>query len=473
MYPSQTSLIPATVAVVRFIEQNGFGAFLRDYPHWYLGTTPTKYLVGPVVPLIMVGVHRLIPTASLFTIVIGLMLLSFVAGALGWGILTYKLTEQRLLAVIVGVLLLILPWRVFNALSMAEASAVIAQNLLPFVFLGYWSAVVKSRISTYLRTLGLTVLILLINTRVVPLLVVGVVGVTLASTAQAKKSKLVLKLLLAGVAIATSWYGFNYWITILFNPSIGGLSGMRVILRLFELGRGLLPLFMAVLVVYFSGRIKTSLSIFTTLWLSTFVFLTGFRFLSDPDFWQDWTTWIGEIEIGLGIYLASALVKKLEFVRLQSSMRNFQFFLLFLPFIFTWYIYTLLGRPPLLTQSLPEGVKSLSVLDAIVEQDEIVFLSGATVFWANALYDLRQVRGGADHVAIHPFWHHAAYAIRENGSVEVTRDWLDKLSVAYVLVHTSSSAEYYHDFKQLAKWEELGQRVWEEKGDVILKTKKL
>ena len=63
IFPAQTSLIPATVALVRWIETNGFSGL---YPYWYLGTTPVKYLIGPVVPGVLVGLHKFLPGSSLF-----------------------------------------------------------------------------------------------------------------------------------------------------------------------------------------------------------------------------------------------------------------------------------------------------------------------------------------------------------------------------------------------------------------------
>ena len=55
MFPAQLSFIPVTVALTRFIEANGF---VGTYPYWYLGTTPVKYLTGPVVPGVLVGLDN-------------------------------------------------------------------------------------------------------------------------------------------------------------------------------------------------------------------------------------------------------------------------------------------------------------------------------------------------------------------------------------------------------------------------------
>ena len=56
MYPPQTSLIPAAVALTRYIAEHGFSG---NYPYWYLGTTPVRYLTGPVVPNILIVLKNL------------------------------------------------------------------------------------------------------------------------------------------------------------------------------------------------------------------------------------------------------------------------------------------------------------------------------------------------------------------------------------------------------------------------------
>ena len=54
MFPTQTSLIPIGVALARFLGERGLTAFSSNYPYWYLGTTPFRFLTGPVVPILNV-----------------------------------------------------------------------------------------------------------------------------------------------------------------------------------------------------------------------------------------------------------------------------------------------------------------------------------------------------------------------------------------------------------------------------------
>ena len=142
--------------------------------------------------------------------------------------------------------------------------------------------------------------------------------------------------------------------------------------------------------------------------------------------------------------------------------------LIFLPFEITNYVYGLLHKPKLISNQIPQGVRSLEKL-ADLAGDSRTFISGSTVFWANALYDLVQVRGGVDKAAIHPLWDHAAYQLREGKDAELASAWLQTLGVEYVLVHGPTSAESYRDFRYLDKWKSVGQEVWQGEGDIIYK----
>lgn len=465
MYPAQTSLIPVTVAITRFLESNGFSSFFGVYPYWYLGV-PARYLAGPVVPFLLIGLHKILPNVTLFSITIYLIIFSFLASAAGWGVLAKRITGKRNVGVIVGILLLILPWRYLSSLALDESSNVLARNLLPYVLLAFWNFLKRKDRKSTVIVLAAIVFLLLINTNILTILIVGITGLVLAASFKKGKIKKVSKyikpsllILAGGLFLVTFWYTPSYWWTVLTNPSIGGASQVKVILRVFDLLRVVVPLVLAMAAVYFSGKIKSRFSVFGLTWTFTFLFLTAFRFIGDPDFWQDWTSWVFELEIGIA-FLISILV---------SRKRYFVSFILFLAlFLLTNYIYGVLKQPTLISSSLPRGVLSLKKLDEIA-RDERVFISGSTVFWANALTDLAQVRGGVDKVAIHPFWDHAAYQLREGSSPELASAWLEALGVSYVLIHGPYSLETYHDFRNIDKWLNVGEVVWEGQGDAIIK----
>lgn len=81
VYPAQTSMIPVQIALARFLEQGG--SIFGNYPYWYLGTTPFRYLSGPILPLILVGLHKVLPFLSLFEIVFGVIGVVWVIGGIG------------------------------------------------------------------------------------------------------------------------------------------------------------------------------------------------------------------------------------------------------------------------------------------------------------------------------------------------------------------------------------------------------
>jgi len=86
----------------------------------------------------------------------------------------------------------------------------------------------------------------------------------------------------------------------------------------------------------------------------------------------------------------------------------------------------------------------------------------------NSLYDIAQVRGGADSLATHKNWDHAAYQIREGDNPELAKRWLEGLGAKYVLVHGDVSKEIYHDFKNIDKWENVGEVISINNGDYLI-----
>lgn len=498
MFPPQTSLIPVTVALGRFAEEfinrEGWPA-IRSlgevwYPYWYLGV-PFRYLTGPIVPLILFIVRKVLPNVSLFDISIYLLGISLIIGAFGWGVLAGKISakdgsasgEQKFgIGHLTFVILLILPWRYFSSLVLSEASEVIAKNFLPYALIAF-IVYLKNKDRKHLcyAVLSLSAL-LLISTSVMPILLVGLASLILAvSFRKGKLRKITIYIkpalitLVLSLIMATLWYTPGYWLTVVLNPSIGGAIGYKVFLRIIDLLRALVPLALAFVAVSFSRRIKNRLSIFSLTWLFTFLFLTLFRFIGDPDFWQDWTSWVFELETGIALIVALPLVEGLRKVVGEKTDAVYSskiyiavFVALITPFLITKFIYSTIGKPSFISKKPPETVESLSVLASLAKGNR-VFLSGSTVFWANALYDLTQVRGGVDKAARHPFWDHAAFQLREGENPELALAWLQTLGVEYVLVHGTASPEAYHDFRNLEKWNSVGQEIWQGGGDVIYK----
>ncbi|HJX45874.1 MAG TPA: hypothetical protein VJ399_01765, partial [Patescibacteria group bacterium] len=267
--------------------------------------------------------------------------------------------------------------------------------------------------------------------------------------------------------VITFWYSPNYWLTILTNPSIGGASGIKVIIRIFDLLKGLVPVILAIAAVYISKKIESRLMVFSLVWIFTFLFLTTFRFLGDPDFWQDWTAWAVELEVGIWLLFYKLILENKQLKSVIGSKLLLIILLLFVPLLITYYAWNKLGKPELISSNLPPIISGLDKLETLAGNN-LVFLSGSTVFWSDALFDIKQVRGGRDEVALDADWDKASWEIREGQDPQKTLNWINKLNISYILIHKQNSYEYYHDFKNLNKWEKIGEKVWENNQDVII-----
>lgn len=105
----------------------------------------------------------------------------------------------------------------------------------------------------------------------------------------------------------------------------------------------------------------------------------------------------------------------------------------------------------------------------IVKPAEKVFLSGTTVFWLNAFFDVPQVRGGVDQASVDPNWRRATWEIREGTKVELSEKWLRELGVSYLVIYSQASKEFYHDFIYPEKFEEIEglKKIYDQEGDRI------
>ena len=360
MYPSQTSFIPVTVAIASFIEKHGFGGL---YPFWYLGSTPVKYLTGPVVPGLLLALHRFLDGFSLFDLSLGLVVVAFLFSALGWGILAWMLSGRRLYGYIVSLLALLAPWHWISGFALSEVSAQVAQALTPWVLLAFahsltaWGPVSRFPpasarlldLSMLLKwsiwrlravgspstlvtrgvhpesqskdhvfdwrqayaypTLGFALLLLTNTVASIP----AIIGLFILAIVNDKATKLEERLKRVGLVIFIGWfltlwwYPPHYWWTLFIAPSIGGKSAVGAMISLVNLMRGFVPVILAIVVVAWGIRKKSLLDKFALSWFGVFGLLTLFRFFGDSKFWMDWTAWISEVEVGV-VLLASMLI---------------------------------------------------------------------------------------------------------------------------------------------------------------------
>jgi len=328
---------------------------------------------------------------------------------------------------------------------------------------------------------------------------------------------------LIGAILTLWWYTPGYFATIAGAPSFGGKSALSTFVSLLNSLRSFVPVILAIVIAFWKLKPKDTFQKFILAWIVIFGSLTLFRFLADPDFWMDWTTWIGEVELGFALMFGYFLTRaQMSFQSTEgpwpsangviarskapSPRKNFILLtLLSIYLIFAWF-YAWQNRDFWLPRTdisqtveyktaiwLGQNVKcsprfageagQLSPIQQVQGDPEYiegsivncqtVFLSGTTAFWLNSLVDVVQVRGGADQAAVHPIWRQAAWKIREGKSADDAEEVLKLLKINYLVVHTDKSSEFYHDFKDVEKFERIRslEKVYEEDGDVIYRVR--
>lgn len=477
MFPSDTSLIPVTVALTQFLSDNGLSAFFQNYPYWYLGSTPFKYLIGPVVPIIGIMINSLIPALDFFQITFGILALALLLSIIGWVTLIGRLnkatdpTITSKTAVIFMVIYAIMPWKYLNSFAMEEASNVVAKAMMPFVLvviLRYFE--LRNRVWFTASILAIAFL-LLISTNIITTLIVGIGGLCLTASLKlnpetgkirfrflTRKIKRSLWVLFIGIVLSTIWYGPGFWVAILVNPGIGGATGAGAILKLLEFSRNIVPLIMVAMVIKLTNKIKDKLTLFTFVWLGSFGVLSLYRFLANPYFWMDWASWFYEVEVGLALLFT---------VTINSTKRAYGVFGVLIVLLITGMVYSRLGAPVLISNKSPESLAT-SVLKELPENSK-VYLTGSSVFWLNTESQIVQVRGGRDEVSLLPGWQKDSYIIRESSSPTEIKKALGRLGISYVVVNTKASKDYYKDYKNLGIWESVGTTMASVNGDLLIK----
>ncbi|MDP3888425.1 MAG: hypothetical protein Q8Q24_00120 [bacterium] len=552
MYPAQTSLIPVQIALAKFWEVQGFSALFVDYPYWYLGTTPFHYLSG-ILPLFLAVLHHFLPGFSLFEIMFGVVGASWILGGLGVYLLVQALinaasnaagtfdhaaeqnaasnaagtfdraAERRRIPALAAFFYLLGPIVPF-LFRFSDGLYLIAFSFLPFVLLVYhrWLKSEDRRQGTEdiiqktddrgwkVRKIEillclLIAFVILLDTQIIPTLILGMATLILAEGGWKRvetKVKSSLVLLFFSFLISTLWYAPGYWWTLLGSPSFGGQALLAIIAWIGKI----LPIALAFTLVIVSARFfkkKNALGSFCFYWLFIFGFLTLVRFLSDPDFWLDWSSYGVELQMGIAIALGGWLGGKPEDRRQRTedglqktedgrqiienqfsvfSLQNlFSVFrlpssillaLYLILFIFVLNRYVLGTFQKDITQTVEYRLGNQ--LAKIAKPQERVFLSGTTTFWLNAFFDIPQVRGGTDQASIDPDWRKAVWEVREGATTESTERWLKALKITYLVVHTKESDEFYHDFDDPEKFEQISglKKIYEEKGDRIYRLEK-
>ncbi|HUV46557.1 MAG TPA: hypothetical protein VMW29_00330 [Candidatus Bathyarchaeia archaeon] len=473
MYPGQTSLIPVQVALARFLESQGPKAIFSHYPYWYLGSTPFRYLTGPVLPGGLVLLHKLIPGLNFFELFFGLMVVCWLFSGVGVYFLVRLLSRPKeaeqsaknsLTPFLTAFFYLLGPF-VFFLFPFSDGLSLIAFTFLPWFFILYTKSLQQPKAKYDILLCILICFIILTHTLIMPSLFLGMMAVLLAVSGWKKielKIKKTLRIILYALLFATIWYMPGYWVRVLLAPSFAGKPFFKVV---FEVGQ-LLPLGLAFYLGVHKLKSKNPLFKFCFYWLFSFGFLTFLRFIADPDFWLDWSAYGMELQLGMSILLGLLIDRFRQRYRNQLILVPvLAFYLLLFCLIFKKWVLGTLQKE--INQSIEYKIGSQLV--KIAKRDETVFLSGTSVFWLNAFYDIPQVRGGVDQASANADWRKAAWEIREGQDPEKSREWLRKLGVRYLVVHTFKSGEFYHDFKFPDKFEGFPgmQKILDYEGDRI------
>ena len=467
MFPAQTSLIPIHIALARFIENQGWQAIFNFYPYWYLDSTPFRYLTGPILPLTLVFFHKLLPGLSLFEVFLGLIGLCLPVGATGIYLLVREWKGSRLSASLAAIFYLFGPF-VPLLFRFADGLHLITLSFLPFILMMYLRLLKKWRRRQAICLSFAITGLLLLETTIIPSLIMAMAAVLLAQTGWKRvenKIRQTLAVIFFALLMVTFWYTPDYWLTLLTAPSLGGKTVWSIAVSLPRL----LAIFLSLFIAVFTKRLvkQNSFRGFCFFWLFIFGFLTLTRLIADPDFWLDWISYSIEIQMGIAITL-SYLLARIKGRYWQSWAIGF-FVVIFLTGWFCLFRSEVVNS---LQNNIEESVeyRTGKELSKVVGSDEKVFLSGTTVFWLNAFFDISQVRGGVDQAAVHSTWDRAAWEIREGTDVEQSERWLRNLGVSYILVHNQASREFYHDFRYPDKFKQGNfQAIYSSNGDTIYK----
>lgn len=465
IYPAQTSFIPIQVALARFLESEDWKALLSNYPYWYLDSTPFRYLTGPILPSLLVGLHNFLPI-SLFTLLLGLIGLIFPVGAVGVYLLVREMKGERKTAILAAVFYFIGPI-VPLVFRFSDGLYLITISFLPYVLVLYLRLLKQWQKQTAIFFILSATGLILLDTSIIPTLIFGMVAVFLARSGWKRveeKLKTSLLLIAYSVLLATLWYTPGYWLTLVTAPSLAGKSLLSVATTLPRLLAVALAIFLGIFFTKFFKK-RDLFRDFCLYWLFIFGFLSSMRFISDPDFWLDWIAYGIEVQMGIAMGL-SLIISKIS----KKLPQTYAIVILFFVFVVSWLFLIKRGVIDTFQTKVEQTVECRigKELNKIVKPGEKVFLSGSTAFWLNAFFDIPQVRGGVDEVAVHPSWDHAAWEIREGTKVELSEKWLKELGVKYLVVHDETSEEFYHDFAYPEKFEKGNfQKVYQKGGDRI------
>ncbi len=446
-----TSLVPAVVELISFWQKNWPN--INWYPNWYLGV-PYRFLIGPIIPLLVLAVSRFLPV-SLEMIYILLICLVWIWGGVGLKLFCKELGAGKVLQKYIALIFLFWPFSIF-LLGTGSGLGHIAISFVPWVW-WLWSLNLKSwKFNRALLIISFITLILLVNTGTLLPLCIGLLTLLIEERRLIRFEIYAIRLILiifVSIALSTIWYSPMYWWVLINNPSFAGKPLYQVLVWLVQLIQALIPLVLGWWIVQKRKSTPDKLALFAVIFGSSFIFLMGVRFLSDIDFWIDWTGYFLELQIAIAILISILIHRyaKLPFVILFMSL-----ILTIGNVILVQKLY-FNSQATLYKQEIIQLIKSVgSAFGPGPSTKERFFLSGSPVFWLGSLQlhepGLVQVRGNRDEAATHDTWAMGAYQIREGQDPALLKSWLAIFGVNFLLLHRRDSQEFFHDYKNTERF---------------------
>lgn len=479
--------MPTVVEVTQFIEANW--PHIWWFPNWYLGV-PLRFVTGPLVPFVIIAIRRL-TSLTLHQSYLLLIVLGWLFGTLGMRALVKEFGGNLRQIRWTTVLFLLWPFHLL-LLTYSNGLHHLIIVLLPW-FLLTWVKHLKdgNRRNLWLAVVLASVLLLIDVTSLLPLIISIVALVLVYRNTNGWEKGLVegTLVLLTAMSLSTIWYTPRFWWVLLGNPSFGGKPLSNIIPFVLQLVQALIPLVLGVWVVQKRYRLMNKLTQFGVLFGGSFLFLTLIRFMSDVDFWMDWTGYFLELQLAVAILGVVAIARCIK-----------RWYLLYLVILILTIIDGVVVYTSFKTNTTFKSYKEkiTQMIRQQVEPGQRVFLSGSPVFWLGVDYSrvlswsfpqtaslvqndpgslggyepgkigLQQVRGGKDEVSTHPTWAMGAYQIREGKNPDLLKSWLMTLGVSQILLHEKNSQEYFHDFKNLERFGSLTPTT-ESNGDILYK----
>lgn len=312
MFPASRSLLPASVGLAEWIGAHGWGGV---YPQWYLGA-PVRYVTGVVWPAVILGLERVFLGVSGLELSVAAMMAAIGVGVVGVGALAgwlAKDTTQKLrytggvVGLVAGVVFLLNPWVWVSSLGLADGGGGLGRLWLPWLIVGAGWILGRKRYGYRERILGSTLVafaVLVSTDLLFDILLIGVVGGWVAQTSSKRRKQAWgrwVGLLVAGVGLASVWYGMDYWWQIAGVPIVGGRSLAGAVGHLWGFMAYLVPVGLVLMGVQRWGKRLSRPLVWVGLWLGVFGLMSVWRLVNDVDFWQDWSGWGVELAVGVAV----------------------------------------------------------------------------------------------------------------------------------------------------------------------------